>query len=217
MTDAHAELRKALGAYTLGALEPSERARVDDHLEGCGSCRDELTKLAVLPGLLGRLTREEATAGFSASSEAALARALAMTGREHHREHRRLVRWRAAAVAAAAAAIALAALVVAPRLAGSGTRFTADVSGTTVAEAAVEPTEWGMTVQMEVDPVALPDREGYIVWAISDEGHRVYMASWTATDDDPVHLVASCYLAPEHLDRIEITDVEEQVLATLDA
>ena len=50
----------ALGAYVLGALEREERARLEAHLETCPICRDELDRLAPLPGLLSRLTLDEA-------------------------------------------------------------------------------------------------------------------------------------------------------------
>jgi Putative zinc-finger len=50
----------ALGAYVLGALERDERAELEAHLETCDICRKELDRLAPLPGLLSRLTVEEA-------------------------------------------------------------------------------------------------------------------------------------------------------------
>ena len=50
----------ALGAYVLGALEREERARLEAHLETCAICREELDRLAPLPGLLSRLTLDEA-------------------------------------------------------------------------------------------------------------------------------------------------------------
>ncbi|MGV8964674.1 MAG: anti-sigma factor family protein [Cellulomonas sp.] len=56
----HAEARLALGALVLGALEPLERAAVEAHVASCAQCSAELVDLAVLPGLLGRLTPEQA-------------------------------------------------------------------------------------------------------------------------------------------------------------
>ena len=44
-----------LGAYVLGALEPAERSRVDEHLRHCPECAAELAEFAVLPGLLDRV------------------------------------------------------------------------------------------------------------------------------------------------------------------
>jgi anti-sigma factor RsiW len=54
------EIRKSLGVYVLGAIDPAERSVVDRHLADCSACRDELSGLAGLPALLGRVTLEEA-------------------------------------------------------------------------------------------------------------------------------------------------------------
>src|SRR5262249_34315969 len=54
------ELRHALGVYVLGAIEPSERAQVDEHLATCAECREELASLAGLPALLRRVPTAEA-------------------------------------------------------------------------------------------------------------------------------------------------------------
>jgi len=44
-----------LGAYVLGALDPADRRRVEEHLERCPACAAELVELAALPGLLSRV------------------------------------------------------------------------------------------------------------------------------------------------------------------
>jgi hypothetical protein len=49
----------SLGAYVLGALSPTERAEVGEHLRGCSGCREELAGLADLPGLLGSLDQTD--------------------------------------------------------------------------------------------------------------------------------------------------------------
>jgi hypothetical protein len=43
------------GAYVLGALSPSERSAFERHLATCSFCREAVSEIAVLPGLLGRL------------------------------------------------------------------------------------------------------------------------------------------------------------------
>ena len=50
-----AQVRLELGVYLLGAIEPAQRALVDDHLATCDSCRAELSGLAGLPSLLRRV------------------------------------------------------------------------------------------------------------------------------------------------------------------
>lgn len=47
------------GVYLLGALSPGERQAYERHLTTCAECRTEVSDLAALPGLLGRI--DEAT------------------------------------------------------------------------------------------------------------------------------------------------------------
>lgn len=54
------DIRLALGAYVLGAIDPAERSMVDDHLATCADCREELAGLAALPALLRRVPVAEA-------------------------------------------------------------------------------------------------------------------------------------------------------------
>jgi Putative zinc-finger len=49
------EIRQLLGVYVVGAIDPSERSVVDEHLGDCAACRDELAGLAGLPAMLGRV------------------------------------------------------------------------------------------------------------------------------------------------------------------
>jgi anti-sigma factor RsiW len=44
-----------LGAYVLGALEPGERRRVEEHLARCPACAAELAEFQALPALLDRV------------------------------------------------------------------------------------------------------------------------------------------------------------------
>jgi anti-sigma factor RsiW len=46
------QMRSAVGAYALGALDPDEAAEVRRHLEVCAECAAEHDALAPLPGLL---------------------------------------------------------------------------------------------------------------------------------------------------------------------
>ena len=64
-------VREALGVYVLGAIDPTERALVDQHLAVCRECRDELAGLADLPALLGRVIPGEAERAAGISPPAA--------------------------------------------------------------------------------------------------------------------------------------------------
>lgn len=56
------DARLSLGVYVLGAIDPADRAMVDEHLATCRDCRDELAGLAGLPALLSRVDKAEAIA-----------------------------------------------------------------------------------------------------------------------------------------------------------
>ena len=56
------EIHEWDGAYVLGALEPAERRRYEEHLATCDSCSASVRDLAGIAGILGRLDQEEALA-----------------------------------------------------------------------------------------------------------------------------------------------------------
>jgi anti-sigma factor RsiW len=105
------EIRQALGVYVLGAIDPAERAQVDEHLAHCPDCREELASLAGLPAMLRkvptieaeRLAVPDAEPEVSAvPSEEMLQSLVARTTNV-----RRMNRWRGAAAAAAVVILAL--------------------------------------------------------------------------------------------------------------
>lgn len=209
----HAELRRSLGAYALGGLEPAERSEVEEHLEDCQACRDELASLAVLPGLLSRLSREEASGDLLSVSDDHAERVVAAVARERGSQRRLLGVWRTVAAAAAAAALVLGAVVVQPWGGPDGTVYTARAAGVH-ATATVESRAWGMQVDLRAG--GLPDARGYTLWAVAEDGHRAYVASWADVDRPEIALTGSCYMAASEVTHMEITDPEDRVLATLD-
>ena len=105
------EIRQALGVYVLGAIDPAERAQVDEHLAHCPDCREELASLAGLPAMLRKVPMVEAErlAAPDAEpdvpempSEEMLPSLVARTTNV-----RRIHRWRGALAAAAAVIVAL--------------------------------------------------------------------------------------------------------------
>lgn len=92
-------LRISLGVYVLGAIEPAERATVDEHLATCARCRDELASLAGLPALLGRVT-EEQIARLSPPAGELFDATLARAARETRARRRKNVIWLAVAAVA---------------------------------------------------------------------------------------------------------------------
>jgi hypothetical protein len=88
------------GAYVLGALSPAERAEFERHLATCGSCREAVAALAVLPGLLGRLDPASAIALAAGTPSPpptppqVLPRVLAAVGQQRRYERRKTRRRR---------------------------------------------------------------------------------------------------------------------------
>jgi putative zinc finger protein len=104
-------IRQALGVYVLGAIDPAERARVDEHLATCHECREELASLAGLPAMLRKvpIVEAERLAALEHDPELAgvpsaemLTSLMARTANV-----RRIHRWRTIATAAAVAIVAL--------------------------------------------------------------------------------------------------------------
>ena len=63
-----------LGAYVLGALEPAERRRVEEHLARCPACAAELAEFEALPALLDRADPADLTPGTVTPSPELFAR-----------------------------------------------------------------------------------------------------------------------------------------------
>jgi anti-sigma factor RsiW len=116
------DLRPALGAYVLGALEPDEAAQVRRHIEDCPDCAAERDSLAPLPELLSVAGGAEAATAepLSPAFEERLLDAYARDRAAVPRRRRRLPRlrghmrlkWMAAGAATAVIAAAAAFAVV---------------------------------------------------------------------------------------------------------
>ena len=91
-------------AYVLGSLSPTDRLEFERHLPGCERCRRSVTELAGLPGLLGRVPREqvEAPLPFEPLPETVLPALVAAVRREQRRKAVLVTLGAAAAVAVVA-------------------------------------------------------------------------------------------------------------------
>jgi hypothetical protein len=92
----------ALGAYVLGALEPDERRRFEEHLEHCAFCTAELAEFATITALLDQVRPEDLEPVEVTPSSGLFERVSAAA---RATQPRRLRRW----VLAAAAALVLVA------------------------------------------------------------------------------------------------------------
>jgi len=158
-------MRRDLGGYVLGALDPAEAAAVREHLTACVHCAAEHARLADLPELLALADGLDAAA--VAPPPAVEERLLDLVARERAgAPRRRRSRRPWALAAAAAAAVALAALAISFATAGDEPAGAYDVrlepvgASTASARAELEAVPGGTAVHLWVsdlprDPTAV--------------------------------------------------------------
>jgi hypothetical protein len=168
----------ALGAYLMGSLDAQDRVAYESHLANCRRCREELASLAGLPGLMSRISVDEAVSGPPPIDDAMLDRLLAAAKAERHvASHRR---W----LAAAAAAVVL---VGAPLGAlGIYRHLTATHWHTAVAAAGpvrmrVEMTSASNGTALTLQLTGVRPEEHCELVAVSDNGMREVTSSWIAS------------------------------------
>ena len=203
----HADLRRSLGAYVLGALEPAERAELDAHLAGCPACHEELASYAGLPALLSRLSRQEATGDAPLPAPSGLPRLLTAVEHERERHAGRLHRWQAAAALVTAAAAVAALLTLAPNLierdAPTARPLVAAQGVSASGQLRLEPRPWGTAVHLRLH--GLPPAPSYTAWAVDDRGVRSVVASWGRTGDGSAEVTGATALPPARIRSITIS------------
>lgn len=187
------EIRQALGVYVLGAIDPAERAQVDEHLATCPDCREELASLAGLPAMLRKVPVIEAERLAAAEadldalempSEQVLTSLVERTSNVRRMD--RVHRWRSLAAAAAVVLVALG---------GGAAIATALQPGTQQGI----PLHWHLAASSTANPVDLrvmyrPVASGIVVRAnvtghlppgtvcqlqlVDNQGHIMQLGSW---------------------------------------
>jgi hypothetical protein len=221
----------ALGAYVLGALEREERARLEAHLETCAICREELDRLAPLPGLLSRLTLEEAEvletpelgpapsehslqpeAGYSA---APLERALFAVARERRRS--RLMR---AAAVAAALVLAAVVLVGGPLLDDDGgdgpaplTAAASDLQTGVHGSAELTREPWGTRVELSLAGVRPGEHCRLVARAVG--GRTEVAATWRAGYLGTAEVPGAVAIPADRLASLDVVTDDERLLVRM--
>jgi hypothetical protein len=220
----------ALGAYVLGALEREERSGLERHLQTCEICRAELDRLAPLPGLLSRLTLDEAEMLHTAEPEpaelevaepepAATSAPLERALFEVSRARRRSRVMRGAAVGAAVVLAAVAA-ISGPVLRGGGgvepapltaaaTNVRTGVQGT--AELSREP--WGTRVELRL--VGVRPGEHCRLVAHAAGGRTEVAATWRAGYLGTAEVPGAVAIPPERLRSLHVVTANDQVLVRM--
>jgi hypothetical protein len=230
------EIRHALGVYVLGAIEPADRAQVDEHLATCAECREELASLAGLPALLRRVPTAEAerlavadqadSATDGTPRDDLLPSLLTRTT-----QARRVRRWRELAAAAAVVVLALGAGAAGANLLGSGPapppaahgqashtwHTVSAVDGRTGATLTVKyaSVHWGtlMTAQVSGIPAGTVCQ-----FQVTDaQGHHMVVGGWRVEyQGRPAWYPASTSLTDSNLQSFQVT-AGGKVLASVNA
>jgi predicted anti-sigma-YlaC factor YlaD len=181
------EIRQLLGVYVVGAIEPAERAIVDSHLQDCPACREELSGLASLPALLGRVPREDVQrmgdGGFGLPDMDEPPAELLNSLLQRVARTRRTRRWRSALALAAAAVIAAGSATAVVNAVHPGTfHETAQASNAQLtATVQYSSTPWGTA--MDVGVIGVPVNAVCTLY-VDQSGHWVAVGKWKALGPD---------------------------------
>jgi hypothetical protein len=203
-------------AYVLGALSATERAAFETHLAECPDCRQTVSDLAGIPGLLSRVS--PADLADPAPVPDTLVPGLLREVRRSGRRRRLLVGGLSAA--AVVLAVAGTALVVDRGDNGAeppaATAMTAVIPSPVTATAALVSHPWGTAITMECryDDASEWSRP-YDLVAVDDAGTSYDLATWVVGPGKTASLTGSVPVQPEHLDRLEIRTTTGQALLRL--
>lgn len=183
------QVRLLLGVYVLGAIDPAERAVVDEHLIGCPSCRDELAGLAGLPAMLSRVPPADVARLMGQSAELPMAEPPAEMLDSLLRKvavRRRRRGWRTALAAAAAVLVAAGGAAAGSQLAASHSSHPAQqvatgsgAGGTVVAQVDYSPTAWGTAMRIHVTGISPGTTCKF--WVVQKDGKVSLADTWTIT------------------------------------
>lgn len=213
--DLHERVHRALGSYLAGSLEPAERTEVEQHLVSCSVCREAVTQLAPLPGLLGRLCADDFALDEPEADPELLPEILSSVRRERRRDQRRVRLWRATTGLAAAAAVAAFLVGAAGPQRPAGQQVTLrPVAATTPlsGRATLVAKPWGTSIELQL--AGLPAGVDCVVYTVGRGGHRHLAGSWGPTPDHTVLLSAASSLPRSSLTQLVIATTDGRTLLT---
>lgn len=193
-----------LGAYVLGALDPAERRRVDEHVASCPACAAELAELAGLPVLLDRVPVDDLRPVAATPSPDLFDRVTAAV-------RPRRPRWLVAAAAVLAVLVVAVGVTVAAGGGDDGPRtWTAtagEVDVTLTATAEREGTALDVTV------AGMRPGETCRLVAVADDGTRHPAGQWPTTADGGGRWVGWAPVPPPELDAVLVFGEGERAVA----
>ena len=161
----HSRMRDLLGPYVIGALEPEEEREIEEHLEGCARCRQEMHDLRLAHEHLADLASvtETPPSGLKERVIDGMPR----------RERRRVP------LAIVAAAAVLCVLAVLGGLYSSAIFGREAVASATLKPTDLAPRAGGELRVREDDPNARAELE---VWGLPQPGKDEYYELWFGTE-----------------------------------
>jgi anti-sigma-K factor RskA len=192
-------------AYVLGALPAGERSAFEQHLAECPDCRQAVSDLAGIPGLLSRVSPDDLADPVPVPDTLVpgLLRAVRRSGRR-----RRLV---VASLSAAAVVVAIAGTAVVVDRSGNepaGVAMTAMkpvVVSPVTASAALVRHAWGTEIRMKCRYADASEySRPYDLVAVDDNGTSYNLATWVVGPGKTASVSGSVPVQPEHIDRLEI-------------
>jgi hypothetical protein len=184
-----------LGAYVLGALDPADRRRVEEHVRGCRVCAAELAELRELPPLLDRVRPGDLSDAAVTPSPDLFERVSAAAEADRARGFRRRL------LAAAAVLVVLGA--------GAGTAVWALRSDEPTRTVVAGDVRMTVTVTAEGDGTALdvrvagvPPRTNCTLLVVDRDGNPHPAGEWSAT-----YAGEASFTGWSDVDRSDVADV----------
>ncbi len=222
------------GAYVLGALSPGERDRFEKHLATCSRCREAVASLAVLPGLLGRLSPTDVPMALTSEvSDQRLPRLIETATATRKRQRRRTV---AAIMVTACAAVFAGLAAGTTRLPtaqpSAGVSMSRSPTGVPMVpmravgdDVPVTAAIWftdgrvGTTVKMKCSYPLDDDHVRpytFRLVAFGLDGEQEQVSSWLAAAGDEVVVTGTVRLAVSDLARFEVQRKDGETLLVYD-
>jgi anti-sigma-K factor RskA len=169
------ETAPGVGAYVLGALDPGERRRFEEHLLRCPACAAELDEFRSLPALLARVRPQDVQPASVTPSPELFAR---MSAAAATRRPRRSRTW--ALVAAAVLVVLGIGAGVTVWATGSGEQTSTASAGPVHATVVTSAADDGSILDVAVS--GLRPRETCRLVVVDRDGHRYPAGEWPASE-----------------------------------
>jgi hypothetical protein len=195
---------ESAAAYVLGALSAGERADFEQHLSTCDDCRQTVSSLAGIPGLLARVSPDD-LADPAPVPDTLVPRLLREVRRSGRRRRVLVAALSAAAVLLAVTGTALVVDRTNDERGPAMSAMTAVAKSPVTASAALVGHRWGTEITMtcryaDDSEWSLP----YDLVAVDDSGKSYNVARWVVGPGKTASVSGSVPVQPDHLDRVEI-------------